>query len=372
MSAYFLNHIFFFLFLFLSLFFVLFIPLIKYKYNKIRLFFLFVSAVFAALALLEIYLSFFMDTVTKIMSPFDTLGVSISKKNISDKKTDKFIKTISKNNKEHYYFNVDIVNNIDRNKEFIVFNTDITHYSNGFRYTKSNVLSDESIIFLGCSRIHGDGLNDDETIPYYFSKKLNFEKFVLNASVPARSTNTAISILNSDVINKFMAKKRINFFLYLLVKDHIYRNFRNTYSDMVGDNKIYKNKKSIEVSQSFGKIKKLFAKSYIFRRTFLILIDKYNDNFYKNYLIDSIEYMNNIIKTKYSSKLVLIVWNEFDEDFINKLKEKCGYIIVLPRYFDENDEIYKIKGDETHLTSKANEEISEILYNYLKENNFLR
>jgi hypothetical protein len=56
-------------------------------------------------------------------------------------------------------------------------------YKNGFRYTKGNKNSKESYVFLGCSYTYGDALNHNETLPYYFSKLMNFQKNILNCGV---------------------------------------------------------------------------------------------------------------------------------------------------------------------------------------------
>jgi hypothetical protein len=324
------------------------------------------STIFLSFSFFELVFSF-IDPPLKKETPFNTF--SVPSEDIFNVKHIKFIKTKSLfNDKVFYYVNFDDNNNkfvLNKDKETLIFDVDITQYLNGFRYTKSNYNSNDSIVFLGCSFSFGDGINDDETLPYYISKELNFNTFILNAGITGRSTNTAISILESDIIDQFVKNKKIRFFVYSLIKDHIYRNFRSV--DRVGDNKIYKNKKYTEISHPFGEIKKFFEKSYIFRKTFLNIIDKHNYNFYQNYLIDSIQYMNNIIKTKYNSKLIVIVWDEFDEDFMNKLKNTNLDLICLPKYFNSEEEGYRIKNDG-HPTSKANKEISEILYNYIEKN----
>ena len=91
-------------------------------------------------------------------------------------------------------------------------------------------------------------------------------------------------------------------------------------------------------------------------------------------MIKSLKEMNKIIEERYNSKLTIIVWpdkydkrlGKYGKNFIEKLKETKLDLIFLPEYFDDKETGYRIKND-MHPTAKANEEIAEILYNHIKE-----
>ena len=239
-------------------------------------------------------------------------------------------------------------------------------YSNGFRYTKCNKNAEQTYIFLGCSFFWGDCLKDDETSPYNFSKLYNFKKNIINCGVEGQAINTTLNILNNECFKPLMNENsKIEHFFYLMIEDHIYRNFR--YEGDCLDGFLYKNDK-FYIPTTLGKIKYIFARSYIFKKIVVPFIDKYFEEYYKNYMIESFEEMNKIVQEKYNSKLTILIWpNDYGERFINKLKRTSLDLIFLPEYFNNYGE-YKIKHDG-HPTAKANEEIAKMLYEHINKEN---
>lgn len=62
----------------------------------------------------------------------------------------------------------------------------------GCRVTRGNENSNEVYVFLGCSNTFGMYLNDDQTLPYYFSEALGFEKRVVNLAVSGHGPGQAL------------------------------------------------------------------------------------------------------------------------------------------------------------------------------------
>ena len=254
-----------------------------------------------------------------------------------------------------------------------IFDVSYSIYNNDFRTTKCDTFSKETYVFLGCSFTLGCGLNDDETLPYYFSENFNFKNNVINCGVCGHSTNTSLNILNNAFFSPLIFNKQSNikYFFYSLLSDHIYRNFR--YGKIYGedydasDGYLYKNKRWY-ISTLIGKIKYIFGRSYIFRKVFVPVIDEKFKQYYENYMIQSLEKMNEIIEEKYNSKLAVIIWEKewYSEYFIKKLKETKLDLIFLPEYFNSEKDGYRIRHDG-HPTAKANKEIAEILYNHINE-----
>lgn len=236
-------------------------------------------------------------------------------------------------------------------------------FTNGFRQTQCDAKSERTYIFLGCSFTFGEFVNDNETLPYNFSKLMNFKANVLNLGVRGKGTNRTLSILNSGIINKIDNNSKAEHFIYSLIGDGIRRNFRLTEGDSSGDNWLYRNGKWERTPQPLGTIKLLFAKSYIFRKIFLGLIEEKYVNFYAYYLIDSLIEMDRIVKDEYNSKLTIIVWPEFGGKFIRTIKGKNLDLIFLPEKFRKYE-----NGYYNHPNPKMNEEIAEILYNHIVAN----
>ncbi|MDD5020645.1 MAG: hypothetical protein PHR82_00735 [Endomicrobiaceae bacterium] len=253
--------------------------------------------------------------------------------------------------------------------EIVLYDVVYSQYLNGFRYTRCNLNSDTNYVFLGCSFAFGDGLNDNQTLPYYFSKLMNFENNVLNCGMSGRSTNMVINILESDIINNFISENsKTKYFIYSLIDDHMPRNFRiSCYREFPKDNWLYKNGKWKRVSQPFGILKVMFARSYIFNKIFLDFIEKHNMPYYEEYMIKSLQRIKEIAEIKYKSKLIIVLGRCCQQNllFLNEIKKTDLDLVFLPEAFDSIE--YKIKKDG-HPSAKANEELANILISHIQNN----
>lgn len=353
----FLNYEFVYIFLLISIIFLLISVFVKREI--IRKILMIIFSIFFVFSVFEYMLSFKMGRFMPI-DDFCTFNKINSNKKFSLEERG-FVN--HKNSKIIYFVGNNKYSDIDFKNKKIIYDIKYSVYNNGFIYTKNNSLSQQTYIFLGCSFTFGEGLNDNETLPYKFSEIYNFEKNIINCGVKAKSINTTLSILNSEVFSPLMDKNsNIKYFFYSLIKDQIYGNFR-TYNP--SDIKIYKDNKWIVNKQPYGLLKSIFARSRIFIKIFLPIIDEYNNNYYEDYMIKSLKEMSNIIEEKYNSKLTIIVWpDDYGERFINELKDTKLDLIFLPGYFNSQEKGYKIKYDG-HPTAKANEEIAKMLYNHI-------
>lgn len=336
-----LNFEFIFIFLFLSILF--FLISIYTQKQTFKIVFLVFFSVFLSLGIVEYILSFKDDC-----NP----AWSFKIRNVHD------INKIT-------VYPVNDIKNINDNESVNVSNRHnpvfYSEYDNTFRYTKCNRYSKFSYVFLGCSFTFGDFLNDDNTLPHYFSQLMNFQSNVINCGVQGHALNTANNILKNDLIYDLCPNKNINHFFYSLINDHNSRIFRILDPS---DNKIYSNGTYVRVKQPFGIFKIIFARSYIFRKVFLPLIEEYNQDFYADYSIKTFKEMEQSIKEKYKSNLTIIVWPCVKKEIIVKLMDKKFDIILLPRYFNSKKHGYRLS--DLHPSAKANEEIAQILYNHIK------
>lgn len=256
---------------------------------------------------------------------------------------------------------------VNRKNNKVIYDVCYSLFPSGFRYTKCNWNSDNIYVFLGCSFTYGSGLNDDKTLPYYFSKITNFENYVLNLGLGAKGSTTALNILNNDIIEKFIEKKPVKLFIYNLINGHSDRNF-NVLESGANDNWAYRNNKWTRLKQPFGNIKIIFARSYIFKKVFSPMIEEHNKVFYDKYLLEDLKKIDKIVREKYNSQLTIIVWPDvfYIKGLVNELKNINIDTIILPGYF--MDEKYRIINDR-HPNAKANEEIAEILMKHLNNKN---
>jgi len=359
MLEHFFNHQFVYVFLLILVIFAISSVFVKNK--LLKKFCILFFAVFYSLFFMELLLSFFMQ------EPITTLNIGYLN-NIKDNSCHKCrdAKYIDKNNMT-LRFSGEIFNDIKFTQSehcTLVHDVTYTEYSNGFRYTKCNKSSEDTYIFLGCSFVFGDGVKDEETLPYYFSYLFDFKKNVLNFGESGKGINMAMSILNTGLIEN----KKYNHFFYSLMSDHFNRAFRYDSFVKCYDGYLYKNNQWI-IPTIIGKIKYIFSKSYIFRKVFVTIINKYNKQYYENYIIEGLRELKKTIKEKYNSKLTIIVWPDFypyctSDDFFENLRKTDLDLIFLPEYFNSEEDGYKIKYD-IHPTGKANKEIAQILYNHI-------
>lgn len=365
MVNHFLNYEFVYIFLFCSLIFLS--SSIFIKRNIIKKISILLFSIFFVLFLFETSLSFFMPVVK--ISKYNKYLNNIDNKTIHKEKEIEYFDI--NGIKKKYMFDIQNLKIEDYSECKFIFDKEYTMYNNRFRVTDCNKNSKETYLFFGCSFTFGDALCDDETLPYYFSKLYDFNKNIVNCGVPGNSTNTIINILENKIFLPLTNKKsKIKYCFYSLVPDHIYRNFRYESKSGCMDGYLYKNKKWY-IPTNIGKIKYIFTRSYIFRKIFLPIIDKYNLEYYEDYMIKSLKEINEMIEEKYDSKLTVIVWPDYYPDyygniFLSKLKKTNLDLIFLPEYFNSVRDDYKIKYDG-HPTAKANKEIAEILYNHINK-----
>ena len=350
-----------FVYIFLVSFIVFLLISIFIKQKLIRKLSILLFSIFIVFSLFELTISIFYDK-SKIKYDYNYFNEIINDEIKIDREVEFFDRN---NNKDKIKDSKDKLDLNNYNCYKIIYDTTYSTYNNNFRQTNGDINSKEIYIFLGCSFTFGDGLKDNETLSYFFSEKFNSEKNIINCGVQGKASNATLNILNNEKFLPLIKNKnsKIDHFFYSLIEDHIYRNFK--YEGDCLDGYLYKDGKWY-IPTIIGKIKYIFARSYIFRKVFIPVIDEKFKQYYENYMIQSLEEINRIVEEKYKSKLTIIVWNKYDDYFISKLKGTKLDLIFLDDKFNLEEEGYRIKNDG-HPTAKANKEIAEILYNHINK-----
>ncbi len=354
--SHFFKYQFAYIYFFISLIFIICVIFIKNK--KLKLLCMTLFAVFIAMGLSELILILKNPNVPEDFSNQPPVGLLFVR--------DKVI---------NHYREIKVADNKGKQKvcpnrspaadEIVSYDSVYGTYPNGFRYTKCNLTSNENYVFLGCSMVFGAGLNDNQTLPYYFSKIMNFEKNVLNCGVSGASSNSAVSILESDVIDQFVAKNsHTKYIVYYMIPDHIYRNFR--FFGGPSDNWRYKNNKWERVNPPFGVFNYIITRSRFLISIYNAILYIYGRNYSENYMIKSLEQMRQLANNKYKAKFIVIVCQDFKNTplFIDKLKKIKLDMFFLPEYF--NNAEYKIENDG-HPSAKSNEELAQMLMDHINK-----
>ncbi|MDD5020934.1 MAG: hypothetical protein PHR82_02215 [Endomicrobiaceae bacterium] len=329
------------------------------KINIVRKLFLSFSMFFFMLFFIELILSLYL-------LPIATKPIELYNKPnnyFPDSGTRYQVSEILLNNGHRKWFLVDknypeFKNNF-ANKKNIVLEAIYTIDENGLRYTKSNINSEETYLFMGCSFVFGACVNDEQTLPYYFSQALDFNKKIINAGQDSKGINRALSFLKSNFFDDIFEKSKIKNIIYLYMDDHISRAFRY---NIPSDNMIYENGEVSEIQQPFKLIKKVFIKSLIYNRFFYNFIENNSRKFYLNKIKQQFLNMNEVVQKKYKSNLIVLMWSsqkELEDLFI---KNNIDFIEIY-KYLDLKTDI--VKGDG-HPNPSCNKKMSDILLTYLK------
>lgn len=256
------------------------------------------------------------------------------------------------------YFNFKVlkpnisVSSIKKVGDDLVYDVTYTTDKNSFRQTKGNIKGN-TYIFMGCSFMFGEGLNDDETVPYYFSQLSDFKYNVINAGLKSSATYIAYALLKSDKFIECIDTK-IEYIIYEFFSDHIYRN-------LVGTSIIYKIDNGNLVETDEGYPVEIFTNK--------LLQFKYKEDGL-NLTTKLLEEMDKLAKEKYYSKFLVVLYETYDHDNITKeIKESLDKAKIENIYTkikkDEHDEdYYRIKNDN-HPTKNANKEIAQTVYDYI-------
>ncbi len=104
----------------------------------------------------------------------------------------------------------------------VISDAKVTVDSYGLRETRGNPESGEVYAFFGCSFMFGTNINDDETLPHFFSEAMGFEKRVVNLGVAGYGPHQALRELEIDYhLGKMgIGKGRVKGVYYLLIDDH--------------------------------------------------------------------------------------------------------------------------------------------------------
>jgi hypothetical protein len=93
--------------------------------------------------------------------------------------------------------------------------------SHGFRRTPE-IDSKKATLFFGCSFMFGEGLNDDETIPWIFSKLTDQRAY--NFSAPGYAPNHMLAMLENDYFDSTLNREYDNAnIVIMLINEHLYR-----------------------------------------------------------------------------------------------------------------------------------------------------
>lgn len=248
---------------------------------------------------------------------------------------------------------------------------DLDHW--GFRVTPSNNDAKKHAIFLGCSMVFGDGIRDNETLPYHFAKKnKNFTPY--NFAHSGASPSPILYFLNNNKLANFVNEKD-GIIIFSFIDNHVNRALAaiDEYQNIAyhplykinGLNEVYMASKSVkQVDGALYYPKSIWSQTMTSKYFLKESHSEYEMNTFCS-LMNSIS--NNLIENFPNSKIFLLKYPEISKLKIENCLSKDFKIIDLSNI--PRPKKFNTHPDGFHPISEENEWLSEILINEL--NNYL-
>ena len=273
------------------------------------------------------------------------------------------------------------VSAIRKNNESIIYSVNYS-FKDGRRFSpNNNNTSNFNVSFLGGSHLFGDGLNDNQTTPYFLNKCSNQKYNLFNYAFSGYGTHQALMIIEKKILPALKTTKSKDAVIYYFIPSHINRAAGKTLWDVNGPQyEFINNELTYEggfdetkvIKQNFitKRIKIIWHNSHLYR---ILSEGKYSN---KDIIRakEIIKHMHLLLRNN-NSRFIVIVRREQNTEYLKKLlyepmKEASieFYFIdsIIEDYSEDNDR-YHIIGDG-HPSEAYNEKLAAFLHNKLIEN----
>jgi hypothetical protein len=267
---------------------------------------------------------------------------------------------------------------------------DITYTDNryGLRITPHDIMTFpgashnpyDNVVFFGCSFMVGQGVNDNETLPYQF-EELSGESFrAYNYGFHGYGPHQMLRILETGLIDETISDKKISIAICEILTNHVERSagkYPYIIWDVNGPKYVLNHNGEPEYVGRFGDnirfqivhiLNSIFAKSYLLEQTNIR-----TDLFYKkrepkdiSLFISIIKKSKELFEQKYNGHFIVLLWKlPGDEDYatiLSKLQESHIDVVTTDEIFQGENlaEKYLIKNDD-HPNKLANRKLAEFL-----------
>ncbi len=247
--------------------------------------------------------------------------------------------------------------------------------TNSFQDYRQNNIGNKnkpSILFFGCSYMYGTGLQQEETLPYFITKKTG--RTTVNRGVPGGCIMNMFRDLNTPSFYENLKKyPEPDYVVYLWINDHINR-INNIYMSSVRptDYPYYLiNTKWIEED---GELKEIYPKKWEFPFYAMFCSKAYHFFYAQNFSRESssekmfryFKIANNKLKNKFpKARFVIIEYKDgghclMQEELRENLKKEGIMVLNAEEIVGHELETEKWRGsDKEHPNGKAFEDLSD-------------
>lgn len=281
---------------------------------------------------------------------------------------------------------------VKKYKDKIIYDVNYKINNDGLRETlSSNEKSDKCLLFFVCSYMFGEGVNDNETLPYYTGLMSGNKYRIYNFGFHGYGPHQMLSELEHGITEKIAKNCKESTIIYSRLPYHIQRLAGRTYWDEHGPKYVLENGKVVfkghfdDEENILEQIEILFPKLQFYKVLKRYIVSKrYNLNqnekeYYTKLYIEVLKKSWKLAREKHNANRFIIIfwdWNKSDEfnstEKLNMLKtlkdNSFEYYMQSDMLPDFNNKwnTYQIE-DDGHPTSKANFYLGKFLVKKLEE-----
>ncbi len=235
------------------------------------------------------------------------------------------------------------------------------------------------IVFFGCSFTFGDGVSDDETLPYVFQVGSKNEYKAYNFGLNGYGPHQMLRIIESGLIERVLGKNP-DVAIYGVLTDHIGRCNGNYPYDVSGPKYVLNDKNEVEFAGKFvdSKVYRFMLhqldKSYLIRRILLFTLSHKRNTKDMDLFTGIVAKSRDLLMSKYNCRFYVLVWtwnDGVDKDvpyIISELEHKNMEVIIVKDILDRfNDDPakYYLHECDGHPSALAYKRVSDYLLDYL-------
>lgn len=259
----------------------------------------------------------------------------------------------------------------------IIYDVEYTFNVDALRETRSKPNADCSYLFFGGSFVFGEGLHDIQTLPYQFSKGLNYNYDVINFGFHGYGPHQMLRSLELGMPDKLI-KNKVSTVFYIFHPQHIFRLSGLTRWNRFGPKYIHDKNGRLHYAGALNLMGGLFESRTDFIQAILALLRNsrlftfaygFPETLKPKYIQRSINLLTSImaraeriVTEKYGADFVIVTWSdpssEISNNAIEALKNKNLTLI------DKSDLLLQEWGDQylipldRHPGELANREIA--------------
>lgn len=242
----------------------------------------------------------------------------------------------------------------------------------------------KAVLFFGCSFTYGEGIEDNQTLPFIFNLESQKKYSVFNFGFSGYGAHQMLATLENNIEYSTIAKRKVDHVYYQAILDHINRAVFATYpTKYILDEK---NQLQLEKPIQETKIINVEEKQNSDSRIKKIILAKLNPNKQRAWnditdhdrdlFLQIVKKSRDIVQKKYHTKFTVILWDliknndklvpedEYNLNYVIKgFKDaKIDYVLIsdILDGYKENSQQYNIKGDG-HPSPLANKKIAQYL-----------